>query len=475
MATYSYDDFQKAAKDYLPQFSQADLALAQNNPDVGMSLLKYKMDYANAATDEARALANYQANQLRSNYGGYTGGGNGGSFVVNPTPTYQSAYDARMKELIQQQSSYPDYSYSGAQPTYQSRYDDQIQQRLAAIQNPTPYAYDPETDPVWAIYKKQYSREGDRAAADALAKAAAMTGGVPSSYAATAAAQANNYYRAQMADKIPELEQAAYNKWLNERNLDFSRLQALEGLEQLDYGKYQDQLNQYNTDRNFDYNVYSDKYQRNSQLLSALQQQEQLDYAKYQDEQSQKLQAALTAAQYGDYSLLNSMGVDTSNNPEDFQRQYNLAVLAAQYGDYSGLQKLGIDTSMAGVKATSSGSGGSKKSGSEQTQSNDPYYYYKALMGAGATDYKTAYSLLGNMGLTQSERNTYAKRYAEEYYPEVSSGGENKRNYNHILNMINSGSFSAQNIAQSIQKARAGGNGALTDAQADYLLSLIGG
>ena len=53
MAIYTYDQFQKAAQQagLLGQFSQADLSLAQQNPDAGMSLLKYKQDYANATTD----------------------------------------------------------------------------------------------------------------------------------------------------------------------------------------------------------------------------------------------------------------------------------------------------------------------------------------------------------------------------------------------------------------------------------------
>ena len=38
------------------EFSAADLKLAQQNPDAGMSILKYKRDYHNATTPEQRAL-----------------------------------------------------------------------------------------------------------------------------------------------------------------------------------------------------------------------------------------------------------------------------------------------------------------------------------------------------------------------------------------------------------------------------------
>ena len=102
---YTYEQFQKAAQDsgLWGQFSQADLLQAQKNPDFGMSILKYKNDYRNATTDAEREAANRGANELRSSWGGYTGGGDGGSFALNPmspgsfeyasAPTYESRYD----------------------------------------------------------------------------------------------------------------------------------------------------------------------------------------------------------------------------------------------------------------------------------------------------------------------------------------------------------------------------------------------
>ena len=49
--------------------------------------------------------------------------------------------------------------------------------------------------------------------------------------AVTAATQAGDYYAAQMADIIPQLEQAAYEKYLNEIGLDQSNLSALRALD----------------------------------------------------------------------------------------------------------------------------------------------------------------------------------------------------------------------------------------------------
>lgn len=120
------------------------------------------------------------------------------------------------------------------------------------------FSYDPDTDPSWQAYQKQYRREGQRATADALGQAAAMTGGVPSSYAVTAASQAGDYYAAQLSDKLPQLYQDAYNRYLQEYQRQLGIADTYAGYGQTEYNRYLDQLGQYNTDRNFAYGTYRD-------------------------------------------------------------------------------------------------------------------------------------------------------------------------------------------------------------------------
>lgn len=417
MPTFTYDQFQKAAQDsgLMGEFSPADLSLAQRNPDAGMSLLKYKQDYHAATTDEARALANLGAEGIRSSYGNYTGGDNGGSFYLDRlspssfdggrAPTYENQYAGDIADLWEQQKNYGSYDYGEAAPVYNNRYDDTIQDLIQGILNREDFSYDPATDPLYQNYRKQYTREGQRATADTLGQAAAASGGIPSSYATTAAAQAGNYYAAQMTDKIPELYQLAYNQYLNDYNMQLSDLGVVQGAEQSDYDKYLNELNQYNTDRAFDYNAWLDEYNMTKDQLQTAQGLEQLDYTKYLNElqqfntdrefnygqlldeiDSQTLERqeavdnALRAAEFGDYSFLQDMGIDTSNNPADFERQYTLALLAAEYGDFSGLEALGITPSaqnLANFSRTASGStsrssgggssGGSSGGGSSST------------------------------------------------------------------------------------------------------------
>lgn len=253
--SFTYDDFLKAYNNSGIGFSDADMQLAQKNPNAGMGLIDAKVRYNQAKTAAERAKYNQQAESIRSLYGGYLGGSDGWGYTPVDSPN--------------------DY---------------------VAPEKPT-FSYDLESDPVWQAYRKQYTREGQRATQDALGAAAASSGGIPSSYATAAATQAGDYYAAQMSDKVPELYQQAYNRYLNE-------------------------LSQWNADRSFGYGQYIDEL--NTQTAN----------------RQEALQNALYGAQFGDYSKLEGLGFDVSNLPEDYERLYNLAILAGQYGDYKKLHDL---------------------------------------------------------------------------------------------------------------------------------------
>ena len=380
MATFTYEQFQQAAQNsgLLNTFSQADLALAQKNPDAGMSILSAKQDYMNATTDEARALANQRAESVRASYGEYTGGTDGSGFHMTPlspgsfewgdAPSYSGgSYDDDIADLWDQSLNYGDFTYGDA-PTYTSRWDSTIQDMIKDILNREDFSYDPATDPLYQNYRKQYTREGNRAMEDALGASAAASGGIPSSYTQTAASQARNYYASQMTDKIPELYQLAYNKYLNDYQMDLSDLGVVQGQEATDYNRYADQLAQYNTDRNLAYNAWRDRFNMlNTNLNTALTMND-VEFQKYlaeldqfntdrnfyygqlldeinsqTNERNEALNFAQLAGELGDYTYLNNMGINTDNNPVDWERQYTLALLAAEYGDYSGLRALGIN------------------------------------------------------------------------------------------------------------------------------------
>lgn len=333
---YTYDDFEAAlaASGLGSAFSDADLRLAAANPDAGMSILNSKIGYNRATTDEGRAQYNTQAENVRREYGGYTGGTDGSLYQLEPSSpkSYSGSYGDTMQSLLNDQLTYGSFSDTTAKPVYTNRYDSQIRSALDRVVNPEGFSYNAADDAIYGQYAKAYTREGERAAADALGQASAATGGLPSSYAATAAAQARNYYAAQLADKIPELADLAYDRYLNDYAMKQSALEALQNAEQSEYAKYLDELAQYNTDRDFSYNAYLDEYNRLANDLATVQAMEQDDYARYLDEieyQSGRRSEAADAAQ----TVL--------------ENRYLAAQMGADVGDYSGYGALGYDTSYA--------------------------------------------------------------------------------------------------------------------------------
>lgn len=224
---YTYDDFVNAATagGRLNSFSEADLEITKKNPEYGLSMLRLMDDADNATTEEAKLLTQSAMDQLRSTYGG-------------TTPTYAGTYDGNVDALLGQAAGYGSFAYGG---------ETEYQKLLDEVMNHQPFSYDAATDPSYQALRKTYLREGDRATENALAKASAATGGTPSSYAVTAATQAGNYHAAQLADRLPGLEQQAYQKYLQDFALKKDKLATLASDREQEYKEWlqgYDMLNQ---------------------------------------------------------------------------------------------------------------------------------------------------------------------------------------------------------------------------------------
>lgn len=292
---YSYDDFLSAATSsgLLGEFSRADLETAKKYPEFGLSILSLKRDYHDAATDEQKLLANEAANQLRSSYGNYMGGSDGGSYYS------QGKIPGQIDAILDQINNYGSFTFDQEAPVYDNQYAEQQQALLDAILNREDFSWSKETDPQWSSYKKSYLREGDRATANALAQASAASGGRASTAAITAATQAGDYYATQLNDIIPTLYQQAYDRYLNEYSMMLQDLGAVNTQEQLDYAKYLDQLTQYNTDRNFAYDTYLGDFNVLQGKLSSLQGQDDVDYGRFLDQINLGIQQDETEYQRG--------------------------------------------------------------------------------------------------------------------------------------------------------------------------------
>lgn len=358
MPNFTYDGFLTAASNagLLGEFSQADLDTARKYPEFGYSILGLKQDIHKATTPEAKLLANEAANQLRSSYGGYTGGKYGADYISDGKIPNQ------IDSVLDKINGFGSFTFDQERPSYENQYAEQQQALLDAIINRPDFSWSKEDDPQWSSYKKSYLREGDRATANALGQAAAASGGRPSTAALTAATQAGDYYATQLNDIIPTLYQQAYDRYLNEYNMSLQDLNAVNTQEQLDYAKYLDQLGQFNTDRNFAFNQYLSDFDILQNQLASLQGQDSVDYNRWMDkvglyEQNQAEETDLARAQVD--AILAAGGSPSADlvGASGYTNEYVQALQAAYQRQLAA--RSGSGGSSSGSRSGSSGGGDS--------------------------------------------------------------------------------------------------------------------
>lgn len=255
---YTYDDFVAAANKagLMNQFSETDLVTAKKNPEYGLSMLSLKQDELNAKTAEQKLLASEAANQLRKSYG------------------TDSALDEQIRNLQSQIGSFGSFQYDN---------ETEYQKALKAVTDPVEFSYDQDNDPQYGAMRQAMLRERDRSVADTLARASAASGGMPSSYAVTAAQQAGDYYTGKLGDAGITLYQNALDKYMKDRNLDLSRLKALRSDRDDDYqiwlnrlGLLQNQLETLQGQKNAQQAQAATQYQ---QLLKEMEEQKKASAA----------------------------------------------------------------------------------------------------------------------------------------------------------------------------------------------------
>lgn len=196
-------------------------------------------DYNNATTQEQRDAAHAQAEAIRALYG-YSGGKDGSQYIPSQTPQFDQ------------------WTYAQA-PTYEDPYAGQMDELLGQILNRDKFRYNAQDDPLYQQYLEQYLREGERSMQDTLGAVSARTGGLASSWAQTAAQEANDYYASQAADKIPELYQLAYDIYLKDLDGKVQDLGLLQNMSNSQYDRYRDTMSDWQNDRAFAYNKYRDQ------------------------------------------------------------------------------------------------------------------------------------------------------------------------------------------------------------------------
>lgn len=229
-----------------------------------------------SANQQASAPSAPEATQTSQNVSGTSSNsGPGTTSSVSGSRSYSSgrASYTPSAEVEEYRSILRDYE--NEQPdAFESRYDDQIQTILNGILNREDFSYDMNNDQLYQQYKESYMRQGQQAMRDTIAQASALTGGYGSTYAQTAGSQAYDQYLMGLNDKVPELYQIAYDMYQDEGNEMYNQLSALQGLDDTDYSRYRDEVNDYFTNRDYYNTRYNQEYG--------------YDYGQYQDELAQE-------------------------------------------------------------------------------------------------------------------------------------------------------------------------------------------
>lgn len=134
---------------------------------------------------------------------------------------------------------------------YTSVWQGQIDKLQDQILNRKGFTYQAAKDPLYQQYKDSYTRQGKLAQQEAQGQAAALTGGYGSSYGQQVGQQTFQQYMQGLNDKIPELASAALAKYQADGDNMRQNLGLLTTREQQDYGRYQDALGNWQTERGF--------------------------------------------------------------------------------------------------------------------------------------------------------------------------------------------------------------------------------
>ena len=228
--TYTYDDFVKAASGagLLNAFSQDDLTISQRNPEFGLSLLKLQQDAAKATTSEQKLLAQEAVNQLRKTYNALpTTTAASAEVTAASTPTTPAAAGDTASSAVP--TSGTGYTYSG-ENAYQKALENVIQAQ--------PYSYNHKNDPTYGQLSDAYLTDNQASQNQLLTNPAVSGSGSTPSYAGAAAGQSANYYAAKLNDLSPQLEQNAYQQYLQDQQIRGSQLDAAAADKELNYNQW---------------------------------------------------------------------------------------------------------------------------------------------------------------------------------------------------------------------------------------------
>lgn len=435
----------------------ADKLLLSAEQQAGINAAKERWQKSYEAGDQAGMDAAHRDAEAFRAQAGYSGGANGGAYNPFAGDDGQGVHTSGTHMTS---------------PTWTPSYAKERADTVSQIKSRAPFSYDPEKDQTYQQYKQQYERGAAKAMEDTMGQVMARTGGLASSFAQTAGQQSYAATMAQLADKVPELRQLAYQMYMDEGDRLRSDLQMYDNLDSSDASRWQATvLSPFLSDRAYAKEVDDTLYSRGQDALDRKWQEKLFDterddvaFERAQQEKREQEARDLALAE-----LLASGGNYSGYGKTYGMSQADMDALGALWSEDRGYAKksadLDLQQKVAQIAATNrSNRGSSSGGGSSRAAVSKPKLTYDQTMKA-----------IKDGKITPSVKAAY------EYYMEEPYGGkagtENTDSYDSILTAIQHiGPGTKVDVpvvfADRIQAAFDAGN--LTDEEADKLMQMLG-
>lgn len=209
------------------------------------------------------------------------------------------------------------YAYDPSKNDAYQRANDQATAIYDKIMNRGEFSYDVNKDKLYQQYRDLYAQMGRGAMEDTMGQAAALTGGYGSTYSQNAGQQAYNAYLQKLNEVVPELYNAAYNRY-NQEGQDLMNLYSMarsnaDSAYERDYNQWYNRLQLERGDEDTTYN----RQQTEEQKKLA---QEETDYERKQNAWSRLSSLITTTGYQPSNEELAAAGM--SSNEAAYLRQY---------------------------------------------------------------------------------------------------------------------------------------------------------
>ncbi len=241
------------------------------------------------------------------------------------------------------------YAYDPSKNDAYQRANDQATAIYDKIMNRGEFSYDVNKDKLYQQYRDLYAQMGRSAMEDTMGQAAALTGGYGSTYSQNAGQQAYNAYLQKLNEVVPELYNAAYNRY-NQEGQDLMNLYSMarsnaDSAYERDYNQWYNRLQLERGDEDTAYNRQQTEEQKKLT-------QEETDYERKQNA----------------WSRLSSLITTTGYQPSDEE----LAAAGMSANEAAYLRQYYQQQKAAASNKSGGSGGGSRRSGSGVSPTQAP-------------------------------------------------------------------------------------------------------